>query len=242
VTDELLISERPAEVDDRALGRRSDPRYQPISDRHAGGALKPVHDAVASPADRRSQHPQNDGRAGDHGCRRQRGSLRDRGHDRDPPGTAAAIVDLGPGIEMAQHVQLQVDSGLEIYFCDPRSPWQRATNENTNRLLRQYFPEAPTSRVTAPRTSQPSRRRSTVDHARYSRGGHPPRCSPNTSAPPPDRPQHPARVTCRTVGSLVPRGGSDGRARLSPFRPALRASPHDYSRIPKDEPSRRSHS
>ena len=40
---------------------------------------------------------------------------------------------------MAQHVQLRLDTGLQIYFCDPRSPWQRATNENTNGLLRQYF-------------------------------------------------------------------------------------------------------
>jgi IS30 family transposase len=44
------------------------------------------------------------------------------------------------GAEMAQHAQLRIDSGLAIYFCDPHSPWQRATNENTNGLLRQYFP------------------------------------------------------------------------------------------------------
>ena len=42
---------------------------------------------------------------------------------------------------MAQHAQLRIDTGLAVYFCDPQSPWQRGTNENTNGLLRQYFPK-----------------------------------------------------------------------------------------------------
>ena len=44
------------------------------------------------------------------------------------------------GMEMAQHQLFSVMTDVEVYFCDPRSPWQRGSNENTNGLLRQYFP------------------------------------------------------------------------------------------------------
>jgi transposase, IS30 family len=45
------------------------------------------------------------------------------------------------GLEMAQHKSFTVDTEVKVYFCDPQSPWQRGSNENTNGLLRQYFPK-----------------------------------------------------------------------------------------------------
>jgi IS30 family transposase len=48
---------------------------------------------------------------------------------------------LDRGTEFADHRRFQVETKIDVYFCDPNSPWQRGTNENTNRLLRQYFPK-----------------------------------------------------------------------------------------------------
>ncbi len=53
---------------------------------------------------------------------------------------ASLTWDQGP--EMGKWKQVSVDADIDIYFCDPHAPWQRATNENTNGLLRQYFPKS----------------------------------------------------------------------------------------------------
>ncbi len=146
ITPELMISERPAEVADRAIPGHWEGDLIIGLNRSAIGTL-----VERSTRFTMLLHlPPMAGHGS--GVRAKNGpALAGHGAEavRDAIATKIATLpeQLGKsltwdqGAEMAQHAQLRIDTGLDIYFCDPRSPWQRGTNENTNGLLRQYFPK-----------------------------------------------------------------------------------------------------
>ena len=146
VTPEILISERPAEADDRAVPG------------HWEGdlILGIASSAIGTLVERTTRFtmllhlPRMEG-FGVKPRAKNGPALAGHGAEAVRDAIAASITTLpellrrsltwDQGAEMAQHAQLRVDTGLAIFFCDPHSPWQRGTNENTNGLLRQYFPK-----------------------------------------------------------------------------------------------------
>lgn len=146
VTEDVLISERPAEAEDRA-----------IPGHHEGDLIIGLNrSAIGTVVERTTGYttlvhlPREDGWR-EQPIVKNGTALSGYGAISMNKALSAALASMPAelkrsltwdrGKEMSAHAQFTVESGLKVYFADPRSPWQRGTNENTNGLLRQYFPK-----------------------------------------------------------------------------------------------------
>jgi len=146
VTPLIMISERPAEAEDRAVPGHWEGDLILGLNRSAIGTLverttRFVMLLRLPPMDGHGVEPRvkNGPPLAGHGAEAVRDAIAET--IMTLPAQLRRSLTWDQGAEMAQHAQLRIDTGLEIYFCDPQSPWQRGTNENTNGLLRQYFPK-----------------------------------------------------------------------------------------------------
>lgn len=146
VTDEVMISERPAEVEDRAVPGHWEGDLILGSRKSAIGTLVERNTRFTMllhlpPMEGHGEIPRvHNGPA-----------LAGRGAEAVRDAIAIEITTLpeklrktltwDQGTEMAQHAKVRIDTGMDVFLCDPQSPWQRGSNENTNGLLRQYFPK-----------------------------------------------------------------------------------------------------
>src|SRR6202795_1853262 len=128
IVDAISIRERPAEVEDRA-----------VPGHWEGDLLGGAHNShVATLVERRSRFvmlvkvPSKDTATVVAALSQ---------HVRQLPSTLRRSLTWDRGLEMAQHQSFTVVTDVKVYFCDPQSPWQRGSNENTNGLLRQYLPK-----------------------------------------------------------------------------------------------------
>ncbi len=145
VSPEIMISERPAEADDRAVpGHWEGDLILGLGSSAIGTLVeRTTRFTILLHLPRMDGHGQprikNGPALAGHGAEAVRDSL--ASSITTLPEQLRRSLTWDQGAEMAQHAQLRIDTGLAIYFCDPQSPWQRGTNENTNGLLRQYFPK-----------------------------------------------------------------------------------------------------
>ena len=129
LTEMVMISERPPEVEDRAVPGHWE------GDLLMGGRTS----AIATLVERQTRYCQlvalPDGSGAVEVCEALEQSITTL------PAQLRRSLTWDQGSEMSEHRRFSVESGVEVYFCDPQSPWQRGSNENTNGLLRQYFPK-----------------------------------------------------------------------------------------------------
>jgi IS30 family transposase len=126
----VLLSERPAEVEDRAVPG------------HWEGDLiigKGTHSAIGTLVERQTRYAVLIALPHGRTAEAVRTALAER--ILTLPTQLRRSLTWDRGAEMAEHVRFTIETGVVVYFCDPHSPWQRGSNENTNGLLRQYFPK-----------------------------------------------------------------------------------------------------
>ncbi len=146
VTPEVMISERPAEVEDRAIPGHWEGDLIIGTNRSAIGTLveRSTRFTMLLHLPRMEGYGaeprvKNGPALAGYGAEAMRQAITER--ITTLPDQLRRSLTWDRGKELSQHAQLRIDTGLLVYFADPHSPWQRGTNENTNGLLRQYFPK-----------------------------------------------------------------------------------------------------
>lgn len=146
ITEEVMISERPAEAEDRAVPGHWEGDLILGLERSAIGTLVERNTRFTMllhlpPMEGHGKAPPVKGGPAltGHGAEAVRDAIAKQINTL--PEQLRRTLTWDQGTEMAQHAQVRIDTGMKVYFCDPQSPWQRGSNENTNGLLRQYFPK-----------------------------------------------------------------------------------------------------